>query len=66
MKKIDQKKAMTGLIATTALLALMSGPVAIAQTGTGSSGAANQSAATRKPRSATGNHGPATYLRRRT
>ena len=43
MKKIEMKKMAARLIAAMALLALASGPTAIAQTGgTGSSGAANQ------------------------
>ena len=48
MKKSDLKSAKTGLIAATALLVVMAGPAAIAQTGTGSSSAANPSPATRE------------------
>ena len=48
MKRSNLKKAKAGLIATAALLVLMAGPAAIAQTGTGSQGAASPSPATRE------------------
>jgi hypothetical protein len=43
-----KKRFTTGLIAALPLMVLAGGPVAIAQTGTGSSGAASQAPATRE------------------
>jgi hypothetical protein len=48
MKNINIKKTAARLIAAAALVALAGGPAAIAQTGSGSSGAASQQPSTRE------------------